>query len=84
MRSISELTEQEFIDFINRIFEENASETDDVLDELLEQFEAITDPPSGTDLIYYPELSCDDTPERITQIVKEWRAADGKPGFKVA
>ncbi|MDH0625102.1 bacteriocin immunity protein, partial [Pseudomonas chengduensis] len=48
----------------------------------LDQFREITGHPDGTDLIYYCESDAECTPERITQKVKSWRAANGLPGFK--
>ena len=80
--TITEYTEEDFILFINKIFKENVADTDDVLDELLEQFETITEHPDGSDLIYYPENPEDGTPENIVRIVKEWRLSQGLPCFK--
>jgi Colicin immunity protein / pyocin immunity protein. len=51
------------------------------IDAVLE-FERITEHPSGSDLIYYPEPGVENFPEGIVKTVKEWRAANGKPGFK--
>ncbi|WP_016676051.1 bacteriocin immunity protein, partial [Yersinia pestis] len=45
-------------------------------------FTKITEHPSGSDLIYYPEDGADDSPEGILELVKKWRAENGKPGFK--
>ncbi|EGQ9120265.1 TPA: bacteriocin immunity protein [Vibrio parahaemolyticus] len=80
--SITDFSEVEFLQFVEEIFKENVSDTDDVLDELLEQFEDITQHPDGTDLIYYPETPEDGTPENIVRIVKEWRLAQGLACFK--
>lgn len=80
--SISDYTEEDFLQLAEEIFKENVSDTDDVLDELLEQFEDITQHPEGTDLIYYPETPEDGTPENIVRIVKEWRLAQGLACFK--
>ncbi|ELZ5939811.1 bacteriocin immunity protein [Providencia stuartii] len=80
--SISDYTESEFIDFMHEIDKENIAETDDKLDVLLNHFEKITEHPAGTDLLYYAQSDADSTPEAITKIVKEWRAKNGKPGFK--
>jgi len=79
---LTQYTEDEFKQFIEKIFKENASSTDDNLDPLLDLFEEMTQHPDGSDLIYYPENEGDDTPERIVEIVKEWRASQGLPGFK--
>ncbi|EEQ09149.1 Colicin immunity protein/pyocin immunity protein [Yersinia mollaretii ATCC 43969] len=80
--SITEYTEDEFIDFIKLIFEENIADTDDYLDELLEHFERITEHPEGTDIIYYAPSDSECTPEKILETIKKWRAENGKPGFK--
>lgn len=80
--SLSEYTEDKFIAFMEDIFRENEAETDDQLDALLDQFLKITGHPDGTDLIYYCESDAECTPERITQKVKSWRAANGLSGFK--
>ena len=82
--SFSEYTEAEFLVFMKEIFQENVAETDEHLDKLLEHFEKITEHPKGTDLIYYAVSDLDSTPEAITKKVSEWRAANGKPGFKPA
>ncbi|MHC6224126.1 bacteriocin immunity protein [Pseudomonas sp. X10] len=79
---LSDYTESEFLAFIRLIFETNGSEPDEILDPLLEHFEVIIEHPAGTDLIFWPESEGLDTPEQILRIVKEWRAANGKPGFK--
>ena len=82
--SFSEYTEAEFLEFMKEIFQENIAETDEHLDKLLEHFEKITEHPEGTDLIYYAASDLDSTAEAITKKVKEWRAANDKPGFKPA
>ncbi|MBM1184965.1 bacteriocin immunity protein [Pseudomonas lundensis] len=48
----------------------------------LEEFCEITGHPDGTDLIYYPEADSSGSAEDVTRVVKEWRAAQGLPGFK--
>ncbi len=83
-RQFADYTEAEFIAFLEDIFRENEAETDDRLDVLLNQFRELTGHPEGTDLIYYCESDVECTPERITQKVKAWRAANGLPGFKIA
>ncbi|PSH13192.1 bacteriocin immunity protein [Yersinia pseudotuberculosis] len=80
--SISEYTEEEFIDFLKEIFKENIADTDARLDELLEHFECVTEHPEGTDLIYYPLSDYECTPRKILEKVKKWRAENGKLGFK--
>ncbi|MEE4671034.1 bacteriocin immunity protein [Pseudomonas alliivorans] len=80
--SFSEYTEAEFIELLEELANEDEAETDDRADLLLLHFEKISEHPAGSDLIYYPESGADNSPEGVTQIVKEWRAAQGLPGFK--
>jgi len=79
---ISNYTEDEFISFMHKLLAENKAATDDVLDVLLDQFCEITGHPDGTDLIYYPENGSSGSAEDVTRVVREWRAAQGLPGFK--
>ncbi|MFJ4544879.1 bacteriocin immunity protein [Pseudomonas sp. NPDC088885] len=79
---IADFTEDEFIAFMHKILAENKAPTDDVLDVLLEEFCEITGHPDGTDLIYYPEGDSSGSAEDVTRVVKEWRAAQGLPGFR--
>ncbi|EEQ4423135.1 bacteriocin immunity protein, partial [Escherichia coli] len=51
-------------------------------DDNLEYFINVTEHPSGSDLIYYPEGNNDGSPEGVIKEIKEWRAANGKSGFK--
>lgn len=81
-KDITDFTEDEFIAFMHKILVENVAPTDDVLDVLLEEFCEITGHPDGTDLIYYPEADSSGSAEDVTRVVKEWRAAQGLPGFK--
>ena len=81
-KQLSDYSEREFIALMEDIFRENEAETDDRLDAVLDQFREITGHPDGTNLIYYCESDAECTPERITQKVKSWRAANGLPGFK--
>jgi hypothetical protein len=80
----SDYTEAEFITFMEEIFSANENSPDEVLDQLLEEFERITEYPSGSDLIYYSESEALCTPWGITGTVKQWREANGLPGFKPA
>lgn len=81
-KNLSDYTEIQFAVFINEIHSANKSASDEKLGQLLQQFRTITEHPSGTDLIFYPEDGADDSPEGIVQTIKEWRKANGLPGFK--
>lgn len=80
--NISDYTEAEFLIFVKKLFNvENTTEEENV--ENIFEFERLSEHPSGSDLIYYPNKNRPDTPEGIVQEVKEWIAQQGKPGFKV-
>lgn len=79
---LSDYTEAQFIQLINQILLEDSSDMDEVADKLLLHFRKIIGHPSGMDLIYHPETGADDSPEGITQTIKQWREANGLPGFK--
>lgn len=80
-RNISDYTETEFLAFVKRIFHpENTTEDEDVNNVL--EFERITEHPDGSDVIFYPSDNREDSPEGVVKEIKEWRAKNGKPGFK--
>ncbi|MBC2692657.1 MULTISPECIES: bacteriocin immunity protein [Pseudomonas] len=79
--TFSEYTESEFVALLQRIKSHDGTEPE--VDKLVFHFEEVSEHPDGSDLIFYPEDEADDSAEGITQTVKEWRAAQGLPGFKV-
>jgi len=80
-KSISDYTEQEFLALVSRIYNaEEETEEEDVNNLLV--FERLCEHPDGSDLIYYPREGREDSPEGVVKEVKEWRQANGKPGFK--
>jgi len=81
-KTIADFTELEFLAFLRLIDEKNDSGDEEALDILLEQFETISEHPTGTDLLYWPESEYMGEAEQVLKIIKEWRAANGKPGFK--
>ncbi|WP_368388969.1 bacteriocin immunity protein [Pseudomonas sp. HS6] len=81
VRSISDYTEQEFLEFVISVCDSDArTEEDDV--KMVLEFRRLTEHPDGADLIYYPRDDREDSPSGIVEEVKKWRAANGKPGFK--
>ncbi|EGG3946191.1 bacteriocin immunity protein [Salmonella enterica] len=78
--SISDYTETEFKKIIEDIIKCEGDEK--TQDDNLEHFISVTEHPSGSDLIYYPEGNNDGSPEAVIKEVKEWRAANGKSVFK--
>ncbi|GLT17763.1 colicin immunity protein E2 [Vibrio zhanjiangensis] len=79
--SISNYTEVEFFQLVNRICVDDYSTEQEHIDAVL-HFEKMTGHPDGSDLIYYPNTPEDGTPENIVRIVKEWRLSQGLPCFK--
>ena len=80
-KSINEISEADFLSFIIKIYNDEYATEEEHIDAILE-FKALTEHPSGSDLLFYPEEG-KSGPEAILKEVKEWRAANGKPGFKV-
>lgn len=80
-KTISDFTEKEFLDFVIGIYLDTYDTEQGHIDAVLE-FERICEHPAGSDLIYYPDTGVDNTPSGIVKTIKEWRAANGKPGFK--
>lgn len=85
---IEDYTEAEFLAFVTLFFRSNSPLKGDARtawkNGLLDHFKAISEHPSGSDVIYFPPKGAEDTPEGVVSRVKEWRAANGKPGFKPA
>ncbi|ELQ5993830.1 bacteriocin immunity protein [Escherichia coli] len=79
-KSIGDYTETEFKKFIEDII--NCEGDEKKQDDNLEYFINVTEHPSGSDLIYYPEGNNDGSSEGVIKEIKEWRAANGKSGFK--
>ncbi|WP_447748519.1 bacteriocin immunity protein [Pseudomonas nicosulfuronedens] len=79
---LPDYTEAEFVRLLEDLFKEDISGSDELADVLLLHFRKISQHPAGSDLIYYPEEGADAAAEGITRTVKEWRAANGLPGFK--
>ncbi|MGY4816503.1 bacteriocin immunity protein [Pseudomonas chlororaphis subsp. piscium] len=81
--NLSDYTETEFVKLLEELLKEDMkAETDIRADALLLHFKNISPHPAGSDLIYYPENGSSGSPEDVTRIVKEWRKANGLPGFK--
>lgn len=79
-KNISDYTEVEFKKIIEAIINCEGDEKDQ--DNNLEHFVSVTEHPSGSDLIYYPEGNNNGSVEAIIKEIKEWRAKNGKSGFK--
>jgi hypothetical protein len=83
---LEDYTEAEFLSFLSEFFHQTSGlegrSLEEYRDRLLVHFESITEHPGGSDVIFYPEEGQEDSPEGILKAVKEWRAANNKPGLK--
>ena len=77
---ISEMIEADFLSFVTKVYKNEYVTEEEHIDAVLE-FKHLAEHPSGSDLLYYPAEG-KGGPEGIVKEVKEWRAANGKPGFK--
>lgn len=84
--SIEQYTETEFLEFLDSYFSEVERLSGDELDEYtrkyVKHFEKITEHPDKSDVLFYPKEGQEDSSEGVLKEVKDWRAANGKPGFK--
>lgn len=87
--TITDYTEQEFIEFLNEFRDETRKDNslkgeqlEKYLDALFDHFIEITEHPAQGDLIAYPETSEARKPKNIVKIVKEWRRSQGLHLFK--
>lgn len=82
MANITDYTEADFVSFVQKIRATNKGGSDEELGALLVEFRTLAGHPDGTDLIFYPEPGEDNSAEGVTRTLKEWREAQGLPGFK--
>ncbi|PUA41533.1 bacteriocin immunity protein [Pseudomonas protegens] len=82
---ISDYSESDFLEFVKNIYNNNKNlyPTEESHIKAVLEFKKLTGHPAGSDLLYYPEPG-KSGPEAVVKEVKEWRAANGKPGFKTA
>ena len=78
--SIGDMSEKEFLDFVWKIYQsEYATEKQQIA--AVMEYERLSEHPAGSDLLYYPEPG-KEGPERVVLEIKNWRKANGRPGFK--
>ncbi|MGG5287923.1 bacteriocin immunity protein [Pseudomonas shirazensis] len=80
--------ESEFLALISELYTDPTPLTGTALEKYRESlvlhFVKVTEHPDQTDVLFYPPAGADVSPEGVLKRVKEWRAANGKPGFKNA
>ena len=79
-KDITDFTEAEFLSFVEDICNDTYPSEKAHMAAVAE-FERLSEHPSGSDLIYYPE-EAKGGPVAVVQEIKEWRKANGKPGFR--
>lgn len=81
-------TELEFLGLIKEFFDSSTSLEGDeysrYISKLSRHFEMITEHPRKNGVIFHPDPGVEDSPAGVLKAVKEWRAANGKPGLKVS
>jgi hypothetical protein len=87
-KKITDYTELEFLQLLNYLFfgreELEGKEHERSTVKIVNYFVEITEHPRRSDVIFYPREGQEDSPEGILKEVKEWRAHNGKPGFKAS
>ncbi|WP_110948765.1 bacteriocin immunity protein [Pseudomonas bohemica] len=78
---IQHMREEDFLELVKKICSAEQMTERQHTKAILE-FERLSEHPDGSDLIYYPKALADNSPEGIVNTIKEWRAANGKPGLK--
>ncbi|MDH0292506.1 bacteriocin immunity protein [Pseudomonas sp. GD04087] len=79
--SISEYTEQEFLEIAKEVCAADYG-SEQVADQAVVEFVRLAEHPDKSDILFYPPEGSDDSPEGIVKRIKDWRAANGLPGFK--
>ena len=80
-KKISDYTEAEFFSLISELFNRSFS-SEKERDVVVYAIVYAAQHPDGTDIIFYPKEDEEDSPEGVLKRIKEWRAANGLPGFK--
>lgn len=80
-KKLEDFTEGELFSFITKISTVNYP-SEAAHNEAVYEFARITEYPDGWDIIYHPEPGADNSTQGIINTLKEWRAANGKSGFK--
>ncbi|KAE9639892.1 hypothetical protein EJA70_27025 [Pseudomonas sp. PB103] len=80
-KKYEDYTEFDYMNLIHRLFKGDYS-SEKELDEIVELIVDAAEHPAGSNVLYYPAEGVEDSPEGVLNTIKEWRAANGKPGFK--
>lgn len=81
VQKYEQYTESEFLGLIKILFDGNYA-SEEELDTIVHKIVIASEHPGGTDILFYPKAGVENTPMGILNSIKEWREANGKPGFK--
>lgn len=85
---IEDYTETEFLTLVTLLFRNDSTlqgrAYEKLVDGVINHIETISELPDAFRVICFPAEGEDDSPEGVVNRVKEWRNANGKPGFKPA
>jgi hypothetical protein len=76
-----EYTESEYLRLIVRLFQGEFS-SEEEHDAIVDNIVSTSEHPNGTGVLYYPEKGVEDSPTGVLKAIKDWRASNGKTGFK--
>ena len=79
---LEEYTESEYKKLIQRLFDGDYS-SEGELDDIIEIIVKTSEHPDGSEILYFPEESIEDSTDGVLSVIKQWRAANGKPSFKI-
>jgi hypothetical protein len=74
-------TEREYLILVGSLFDGDYS-SEDEHDNIFENIISTSEHPTASDVLCHPEEGVEDSPNGVVNIFKQWRAANGKPGFK--
>ena len=81
-----EYTEAEFLEFLEEFFNNHkgldGDEYSAYINKLAQHFDSVTEHPEKNGVIFFPAEGVEDSPAGVLRTLKEWRAANGKPGFR--
>lgn len=78
---LEEYTESEYLNLLECLSKGSYS-SEEELDAIVDNIVSTSEHPNGADILYYPEEGIEDSPAGVINVIKKWRAANGKPGFK--
>ncbi|KFF81379.1 bacteriocin immunity protein [Pseudomonas syringae] len=84
---LSDYTEAEFMEILSELFtgvSETREDAEEYVNSLVDHITEVTEHPEKSDLLYYPLEGREDSAAGVMKEIKEWRAKNGKPGFKTS